>query len=72
MATDPISAPKQETSKYIYGALIGIVAIIIRSFSLFTEGIMFAILIVNAFVPLIDRNIKIIKDRKKAGKKVTA
>jgi Na+-translocating ferredoxin:NAD+ oxidoreductase RnfD subunit len=52
--------------------LIGIVAIIIRSFSLFTEGIMFAILIVNAFVPLIDRNIKIIKDRKKAGKKVTA
>lgn len=72
MATDPISAPKQETSKYIYGALIGIVAIIIRSFSLFTEGIMFAILVVNAFVPLIDRNIKIIKDRKKAGKKVTA
>ncbi|MDD2375091.1 MAG: RnfABCDGE type electron transport complex subunit D [Eubacteriales bacterium] len=72
MATDPISAPKQETSKYIYGALIGVVAIIIRSFSLFTEGIMFAILIVNAFVPLIDRNIKIIKDRKKAGKKVTA
>ncbi len=72
MATDPISAPRQELSKYIYGALIAIVALIIRAFSLFTEGIMFAILIVNAFVPLIDRNIKILKDRKKAGSQVTA
>ncbi len=71
MATDPISAPKQETSKYIYGALIGIVAMAIRAFSLFTEGVMFAILIVNAFVPLIDRNIKLLKARRKAGKKAT-
>ena len=71
MATDPISAPKQETSKYIYGALIGVVAMIIRAFSIFTEGVMFAILIVNAFVPLIDRNIKILNDRRKAGKKAT-
>ena len=72
MATDPISAPKQETSKYIYGALIGVVAMVIRAFSLFTEGIMFAILIVNAFVPLLDRNIKMLNDRRKAGKKATA
>jgi len=72
MATDPVSAPRQEPSKYIYGVLIGIVAIIIRAFALFTEGVMFAILIVNAFVPLIDRNIKILKDKKNARKKVTA
>ena len=71
MATDPISAPKQEVSKYIYGALIGVVAMVIRAFSIFTEGIMFAILIVNAFVPLIDRNIKMLNDRIKAGKKAT-
>lgn len=71
MATDPVSAPKQEVSKYIYGALIGVVAMIIRAFSIFTEGIMFAILIVNAFVPLIDRNIKMLNDRIKAGKKAT-
>ena len=70
MATDPVTAPRQEISKYIYGALIGIVAMVIRSFALFTEGIMFAILIVNAFVPLIDRNIKILKEKKLAGKKV--
>ena len=72
MATDPVSAPKQETSKYIYGALIAIVAMIIRAFSLFTEGIMFAILIVNAFVPLIDRNIKALKDKRQDGKKAKA
>ncbi len=72
MATDPVSAPRQEISKYIYGALIGIVAIIIRAFSLFTEGIMFAILIVNAFVPLIDRNIKNLKSKRKDRKKVSA
>ncbi len=72
MATDPVSAPKQETSKYIYGALIGIVAMVIRAFSFFTEGIMFAILIVNSFTPLIDRNIKMLKDKRKAAKKVTS
>lgn len=65
MATDPISAPKQEASKIIYGVLIGVTALIIRSFSLFTEGIMFAVLIVNAFVPLIERNVKAYKNRKK-------
>jgi len=72
MATDPVSAPKLEASKYIYGALIGVIAIIIRAFSNFTGGVMFAILIVNAFVPLIDRNIKILNDRRKTGRKVTA
>ena len=72
MATDPVTAPRQETSKYIYGALIGIIAMVIRSFALFTEGIMFAILIANAFVPLLDRNIKILKDRRQARKKVAS
>lgn len=72
MATDPVSAPRQDAAKYIYGALIGIIAMVIRSFALFTEGIMFAILIANAFVPLIDRNIKILKERKKLRKKVEA
>ena len=45
---------------------------IIRAFSLFTEGVMFAILIANAFVPLIDRNIKSLSDKRKAGKKAQA
>jgi Na+-transporting NADH:ubiquinone oxidoreductase subunit B len=58
MVTDPISAPSHEVSKILYGVLIGSLSVIIRSFSLFTEGIMFAILIANMFAPLIDRNVK--------------
>lgn len=67
MTTDPISAPKQKEAKIIYGILIGIVAVIIRSFSIFTEGIMFAILIANTLVSLIDMKIKNFKDRKKVA-----
>jgi Na+-translocating ferredoxin:NAD+ oxidoreductase RnfD subunit len=53
-------------AKIIYGGLIGILAVLIRSFSLFTEGIMFAILIANAFAPLLDRQVRLLV-RKKAA-----
>lgn len=65
MTTDPVSAPTHEISKMIYGALIGVIAIVIRSFSIFTEGIMFAILVANTFAPLIDRQVKAFTARKK-------
>jgi Na+-transporting NADH:ubiquinone oxidoreductase subunit B len=65
MATEPVSAPSQESARILYGILIGLVASVIRQFSLFTEGIMFAILIVNAFAPLIDRQIREIKAKRK-------
>jgi Na+-transporting NADH:ubiquinone oxidoreductase subunit B len=58
MATDPVSSPKDGGAKIVYGVLIGIITVIIRSFSLFTEGVMFAILMVNAFVPLLDISMK--------------
>lgn len=58
MATDPISAPMKDPAKIIYGIMIGFCTAVIRSFSLFTEGIMFAILISNSFAPLIDRSVK--------------
>lgn len=67
MATDPISAPVQDKSKIIYGVLIGVLALVIRTYSLFTEGIMFAILIANIFVPLIDRHVKSWQSRKKVN-----
>ncbi len=67
MATDPVSAPSQNISKIIYGVLIGVLALVIRTYSLFTEGIMFAILIANAFVPLIDRHVKSWQSRKKVN-----
>lgn len=66
MATDPISAPKQKQAKYIYGAIIGIITVIIRGFALFAGGTMFAILVANTFAPIIDELIKNHNQRKKS------
>lgn len=65
MATDPVSAPKKTGSQVLYGIIIGSTAIIIRTFSLFTEGTSFAILIANTFAPLLD---EIFNKTKKAEK----
>ena len=55
MATDPVSAAQTEKGKWIYGFLIGIMAIIIRVLNpAFPEGVMLAILLMNVFAPLID------------------
>jgi Na+-transporting NADH:ubiquinone oxidoreductase subunit B len=55
MATDPVSAAQTEKGKWIYGFLIGILAIIIRVLNpAFPEGVMLAILLMNVFAPLID------------------
>ena len=54
MATDPISAPRKERAKVYYGILIGTLAIVIRTFSLFGAGFMFALLIGNIFASLLD------------------
>ena len=55
MATDPVSAAMTETGRWIYGVLIGIVAILIRVINpAFPEGIMLAILLGNVFAPVID------------------
>lgn len=55
MATDPVSASHTETGKWIYGFLIGVLAIIIRVLNpAYPEGMMLAILLMNTFAPLID------------------
>jgi len=55
MATDPVSASMTNTGKWIYGALIGFMTILVRSLNpAFPEGIMLAILFGNIFAPLID------------------
>lgn len=65
MATDPISAPKTKEGKWIYGILIGVITVIIRGYSLFAGGVMFAILIMNTFVPIIDEGVKALNKKKK-------
>jgi RnfABCDGE-type electron transport complex D subunit len=54
MATDPVSSPSTKAGKYIFGLVCGIVTLLIRNFSGFSEGVMFSILFMNAFAPLID------------------
>lgn len=55
MATDPVSAAQTNTGKWIYGALTGIMVVIIRVFNpAYPEGTMLAILLMNVFAPLID------------------
>jgi Na+-transporting NADH:ubiquinone oxidoreductase subunit B len=65
MATDPISSPKTKEGKYIYGAIIGLITVIIRGFALFAGGMMFAILIGNTFAPIIDELVKMVKGRER-------
>ncbi|MDO5523881.1 MAG: NADH:ubiquinone reductase (Na(+)-transporting) subunit B [Bacteroidia bacterium] len=55
MATDPVTSARTEKGKWIFGFLIGMVAILIRVFNPgFPEGMMLSILFMNAFAPLID------------------
>jgi len=55
MATDPVSGAQTEKGKWIYGFLIGVMAILIRVLNpAYPEGVMLAILLMNVFAPLID------------------
>ncbi len=55
MATDPVSAAQTNTGKWIYGLLIGVMAVLIRVLNpAYPEGMMLAILLMNVFAPLID------------------
>jgi Na+-transporting NADH:ubiquinone oxidoreductase subunit B len=58
MATDPVTGSQTERGKWIYGAMIGILAVLIRVLNpAFPEGMMLAILFMNVFAPLIDHYI---------------
>ena len=55
MATDPVTAARTAAGKYIYGFMIGVIAILIRTYNNgYPEGAMLAVLLMNAFAPLID------------------
>lgn len=55
MATDPVTSARTETGKWIYGFLIGVMAVVIRVLNPgYPEGMMLAILLMNMFAPLID------------------
>ncbi|MBE0536613.1 MAG: RnfABCDGE type electron transport complex subunit D [Phycisphaerae bacterium] len=63
MATDPITSPFTKAGKYIFGISCGVLTVLIRSFSGYVEGVMFSIVIMNAFTPLIDQMVLMFKYR---------
>lgn len=58
MATDYVTSPMSVKGMWIYGIGIGVITVAIRVFGAYPEGISFAILIMNAFVPLINMYVK--------------
>ena len=54
MATDYVTSPMSKKGMLIYGVCIGLLTVVIRLFGAYPEGMSFAILIMNAFTPLID------------------
>ncbi len=58
MATDYVTSPMTRQGMLIYGIGIGVITVVIRVYGAYPEGISFAILIMNAFVPILNRYIK--------------
>ncbi len=55
MVTDPVTTPVTKRGRLLFGLLVGILVVVIRKWSGLPEGVMYAILFVNAFVPLINK-----------------
>ena len=58
MATDYVTSPFTHKGMVVFGVGIGLITVVIRLFGSYPEGVSFAILIMNAFVPLINRYTK--------------
>lgn len=65
MTTDPVSQPKGKLALWVYAVLVGFLTVFIRRFSLFAEGFMFALLLANSLMPLIEYGLERIQ-RKEA------
>ena len=69
MATDYVTSPMNHKGQLIYGLCIGLLTIIIRNWGSYPEGMSFAILIMNAFTPLINTYVKPKRFGEKPAKK---
>jgi len=68
VATEPITGAKTRPGQWLYGFMIGGLTVVLRKFSNFSEGIMFSVLLMNAFVPIIDRTIRQIQKSKQVSR----
>ncbi len=64
IVTEPVSAPKKPYAQWFYGLMIGALVMLLRTYSNFAEGMMFSVLILNAFSPWLDRIAASIKQKK--------
>ncbi|WP_459904070.1 RnfABCDGE type electron transport complex subunit D, partial [Desulfosarcina cetonica] len=55
IATDPVTSPLTPKGKFIFGVGTGVLIMVLRLFSGYPEGVMFAVLFMNALTPLINR-----------------
>jgi electron transport complex protein RnfD len=60
IATDPVTAPLTTKGMWIFGAGVGALTVLIRIVGEYPEGMMYAVLLMNAVTPLIDRFCKLI------------
>ena len=58
VVTEPVSGAKTKSGQWIYGFLVGGLTIAFRNFSNFSEGFMFSVLLMNAFVPILDHALR--------------
>lgn len=73
MATDPVTGARTKTGQYIYGFMIGVIAMLIRTYnSGYPEGAMLAVLLMNACAPLIDHLVVNANIKRRMKRTVTA
>lgn len=58
MATDYVTSPMTKQGQVLFGVMIGVLTILIRRYGSYPEGVSFAILIMNSFVPIINRGLR--------------
>jgi Na+-transporting NADH:ubiquinone oxidoreductase subunit B/electron transport complex protein RnfD len=54
VATDPVTSPESSFGRIIYAVGLGVITVVIRYYAAFPEGVIFAVIIMNAVAPLID------------------
>jgi Na(+)-translocating NADH:ubiquinone oxidoreductase B subunit len=64
MATDPVTSPVTNAGKWVYGTIIGVTTLLIRNFTGYVEGVMFAILLGNIVAPILDEIVFKVRIRK--------
>ena len=65
VVTEPVSGAKTKAGQWIFGGMTGVLIVVLRGFSNFSEGVMFSVLIMNAFVPILDQTVRHLQMRKK-------